>query len=79
MADHTEISQLIGRLRRAQPRNPDTTALCDWAESSITAPVALPATTVADSSATPECAECKRRRKQTAVRVAKVRGKKAGA
>jgi len=34
----SEILQIIGRLRRAMPRNADVMALCDWAERQVTAP-----------------------------------------
>ena len=33
--DTNELSQTIGRLRRAQPRNPDTMAVCDALEAKL--------------------------------------------
>lgn len=34
----SEILQIIGRLRRAMPRNPDVMAACDWVDRMVSVP-----------------------------------------
>jgi hypothetical protein len=67
--DNVEISKTIDRLRRAQPRNADTMAVCDALA------MLLVKVLVAKPASQPVCPECERRRQQTADRVRRYRSK----
>ena len=79
--DSTELVQLVDRLKRTFPRQPDVLALCEHVTLHMQA-VALPTTPVAlrvtstqhvMSTAHSGCLECERRRKQTLERVRRAR------
>ena len=66
--DSVEISKTIDRLRRAQPRNADTLAVCD----------ALAALLVVKPVVASTCPECERRRQRGAELVRRHRARQKG-
>jgi hypothetical protein len=79
--DSTELVQLVDRLKRTFPRQPDVLALCEHVTlhrcpvALPTTPVALPVTSTQHvmSTAHSGCLECERRRKQALERVRRAR------
>ena len=78
-----DILQAIGRLRRAQPRNPDTMLVCDELERRLAAPL-MRVTVEPDGSAKSEivdesCPVCEARRAVVRKRVNRYRKRRAAA
>jgi hypothetical protein len=78
----TETLQAIGRLRRAQPRNPDTMLVCDELERALTFPLKVAEVDVKDIVLKPgaitvipnkKCPVCEARKSADRARVQKHR------